>query len=76
MNITVIIIINIDIKFLIDWITIHLGKNPKKGGRPPKDKSEINILNFIKGKLLKNENIWLKWKKLYKLKIKINVKDK
>lgn len=24
-------------------ITNHFGKNPKKGGRPPKDRSSINI---------------------------------
>jgi len=25
---------------------IHLGKNPKNGGRPPRDKRTINIENF------------------------------
>lgn len=26
---------------------IHLGKNPRKGGKPPKDKKLINKQNFI-----------------------------
>lgn len=29
------------------WITIHLGKNPKKGGSPPKDKRRKNEQNWI-----------------------------
>jgi hypothetical protein len=29
-----------------DWITNHLGKNPTKGGSPPKDKKGINRKNF------------------------------
>lgn len=41
-------------------ITIHLGKNPKKGGNPPKDKRRKNEQNWIdKGndKLVK----WFNW---------------
>jgi hypothetical protein len=45
---------------LIDWITIHLGKNPRNGGSPPKDSKEINKLNFTKGFWLKKVNIWFK----------------
>lgn len=33
---------------IINSIIIHLGKNPKKGGRPPKDNKGIIITNFIK----------------------------
>lgn len=29
-----------------DWITNHLGKNPKNGGNPAKDKKETKKLNF------------------------------
>jgi len=25
-----------------DWIIIHFGINPKKGGKPPKDNIDIN----------------------------------
>lgn len=70
--------ISIKIEFipLIDWMTIHLGRNPKNGGNPPKDSKEINILNLIKGDWLKKENIWFKWKNLNKLKIKIRVNER
>lgn len=60
----------------MDWITIHLGKNPKNGGSPPKDNKEINNLNFTKGDWLKKENTWFRWKNLNKLKIKISVKER
>lgn len=33
---------------IIASIISHLGKNPKKGGNPPKDKRFKNSLNFIK----------------------------
>jgi len=49
------------------WITIHLGINPVKGGRPPNDKRFMNITNLIEdldgtclNKWLK-WNVWLKW---------------
>jgi hypothetical protein len=29
------------------WITIHFGRNPRNGGSPPKDSSDVNIMNFI-----------------------------
>lgn len=29
------------------WITSHLGKNPKNGGNPPKDKRFKNIKNLM-----------------------------
>jgi hypothetical protein len=38
-------------------ITIHLGKNPKKGGSPPKDIKLINKQNFNILKLLLNIKI-------------------
>lgn len=73
---TITISIKIEFILLIDWITIHLGRNPKNGGRPPNDNKEINILYFINGLSLKNENIWFKWKNLNKLKINTNVKER
>lgn len=44
-----IIINNKTIWFILvnDSRTNHLGKNPKKGGKPPKDKKFIKNKNFI-----------------------------
>lgn len=39
--------VNINIFSLIMfWIIIHLGKNPKNGGKPPKDRKLIINENF------------------------------
>ena len=32
---------------IIDWITIHFGKNPKNGGNPPREMRDENRRNFI-----------------------------
>ena len=37
---------------------LHLGKNPKKGGRPPKDKKLRNKINFNSLEWLNIEYIW------------------
>jgi hypothetical protein len=37
-------------------IIIHLGKNPKNGGNPPKDKKLIKKQNFKIEELLLNKN--------------------
>jgi len=29
------------------WIRIHFGRNPRKGGSPPKDSNDVNIMNLI-----------------------------
>jgi len=29
------------------WITIHFGRNPRKGGSPPKDNNDVYIFNLI-----------------------------
>lgn len=29
------------------WRTIHLGKNPRKGGKPPNDINLVNIINWL-----------------------------
>lgn len=52
-------------------IISHLGKNPKNGGRPPKDKRGIKIIVFIKNLKLKEEKIWFKLKIFKLLKRKI-----
>jgi hypothetical protein len=40
-------------------IIIHLGIKPKNGGRPPNDKSKINIEIFINLLELNILNVWL-----------------
>lgn len=50
----------IDLKLLIDWITIHFGKKPKNGGSPPNDNKEVKRLNLTRGDWLKKENSWFK----------------
>jgi hypothetical protein len=32
---------------IMPWITIHFGRNPRNGGSPPKDISDVSIMNFI-----------------------------
>jgi hypothetical protein len=32
---------------IMAWITIHFGKNPRNGGSPPRDRSDVNSMNFI-----------------------------
>ena len=31
---------------IMAWITIHFGRNPRNEGSPPKDNSDINIMNY------------------------------
>jgi hypothetical protein len=40
-------------------MTIHFGRNPRKGGRPPKDRSDVNIMNFISVASLFVIMVWL-----------------
>lgn len=58
------------------WITIHFGKNPKKGGRPPNDSKFKNKINFIVFEFINKENNWFIWETLKVLKIKIKAKEK
>lgn len=58
------------------WIISHLGKNPKNGGKPPKDNKLQNKKNFKIFELNNIENNWLICEILNKLNIKIIVKDK
>jgi hypothetical protein len=59
-----------------DSIISHLGKNPKKGGNPPRDKSERNKINLITVLLLNITNICLIWYNLKLLNKNTIVKDK
>jgi hypothetical protein len=45
--ITIIVIMNSMLFIIINWITIHFGRNPKNGGSPPSDNNDMNIMNFI-----------------------------
>jgi hypothetical protein len=38
---------------------IHLGKNPRNGGSPPKDSNDVNIINFISAVSLFVIMVWL-----------------
>ena len=40
-------------------IIIHFGRNPKNGSSPPKDNSNVNIMNLISGVSLFVIVIWL-----------------
>lgn len=42
-------------KFINRSIIIHFGKNPKNGGRPPKESKGIKITVFIKNLKLNDE---------------------
>jgi hypothetical protein len=44
---------------IIAWITIHFGRNPRNGGRPPKDSNDVNIMNFISAVSLFVIMVWL-----------------
>ena len=57
-------------------MVIHLGKNPKNGGNPPKDNKGRLKNNFIILVLNFKENIWLILKILKFLKVRIIVKDR
>jgi hypothetical protein len=38
---------------------IHLGRNPRNGGSPPKESRDVNIMNFISVASLFGSMIWL-----------------
>jgi hypothetical protein len=40
-------------------ILIHFGRNTRNGGSPPKDNSDVNIMNFITGVSLFVIMVWL-----------------
>jgi hypothetical protein len=44
---------------IIAWMTIHFGRNPRNGGSPPRDSSEVNIINFISVVSLFVIMVWL-----------------
>ena len=32
---------------IIAWMTIHFGRNPRNRGSPPRDNSDVNIMNYV-----------------------------
>ena len=44
---------------IMPWITIHIGKNPRNGGSPPKDDSDMNIMNIVSVVSLFVIMVWL-----------------
>jgi uncharacterized membrane protein YphA (DoxX/SURF4 family) len=60
-NVTTTTVANGTMLFVImAWITIHIGKNPRNWGSPPKDSSDVNIINFISVVSLFVIMVWLK----------------
>jgi hypothetical protein len=57
-------------------IISHLGKNPKNGGNPPKDSKTINIEIFKAIFKFLTKKVWLIFKNLNLLNMKIILKDK
>lgn len=49
---------------IINSIIIHLGKNPKNGGKPPKDNKSKNNEIFVNLLLCKILKVWLILKSL------------
>lgn len=56
-------------------IEIHLGKNPKNGGNPPNERRGKLMNSFWILFFIFKENIWLIWKILKFLNIKIIIND-
>lgn len=57
--ITIIVAIGVILFIIISWITIHLGRNPRNGGNPPSDSSDVNIMNFVSIASLFVKRVWL-----------------
>ena len=56
---TTIVAIGAKLFIIIAWITIHFARNPRNGGSPPKDNSDVNIMNFINVASLFVIMVWL-----------------
>jgi hypothetical protein len=57
--ITIIVATGAILFIIIAWIAIHLGRNPRNGGKPPSDSSDVNIMNFVSVASLFVIRIWL-----------------
>lgn len=45
--ITIMVATGISSFMVIAWIISHFGRNPRNGGSPPRESSDVNIMNFI-----------------------------
>lgn len=45
--ITIMVATGINSFMVIAWIISHFGRNPRNGGSPPRESSDVNIMNFI-----------------------------
>lgn len=55
------------------WISSHLGKNPRKGGSPPKDRRFMKIRFLLVEFILIEVKMWLNLNKLNKVSWIISV---
>jgi hypothetical protein len=55
--ITITIMVSLLLNIIEFWIIIHFGKNPKKGGKPPRDSMDISRVNFVLFSIFR-ENTW------------------
>jgi len=44
---------------IMAWIIIHFGRKPRNWGSPPRDSSDVNIMNFISVASLLVIKVWL-----------------
>lgn len=56
---TTIVAMGANLFMIIAWIIINFGRNPKNGGNPPGDNSDVNIMNFINVVSLFVVMVWL-----------------
>jgi len=56
---TTIVVSGVILYVIMAWITIHFGRKPRNGGSPPRDSSDVNIMNFISVTSLFVIMVWL-----------------
>lgn len=57
--ITIIVASGVMLFVVSAWMVIHFGRNPRNGGNPPSDSSDVNIMNFVRVVSLFVIRIWL-----------------
>lgn len=56
---TIMVAMGISLFMVIAWMINHFGRNPRNGGSPPKESSDVNIMNFISLVSLLVIMVWL-----------------
>jgi len=56
---TTIVAIAVMLFVIMAWIIIHFGRKPRNGASPPRDISDVNIINFISVVSLFATIVWL-----------------